>query len=412
MKSRLIVLSRLVVCGVLLLSIRPVTAQTTSIPEVHRYLDNGGVFVTHQGEALYAHRADESFVPASTLKLATALTAIHTLGLDYQYKTEFYVSPDDDLIIRGFGDPFLVSEEWELITGELADTGALPSAIRNLHLDTSAFAPIDIPGLASTLNPYDAANGALAANFNTIHVRVEAGGRVRSAEDQTPLTPLARQLASKLAAGRHRMNISKQTGVPARYAGELAAEFLAREGHPVSGRIVTREVASTDRLIYTHTNSRNLEAIIAAMMKYSNNFVANQLLLAVGLETGGEPVTLAKGVRALETFLSEEVGLDRNDFEVVEGSGISRQNRFTPRALAEVVMAFHPYRHLLTPQGDVLLKTGTLSGVYALAGYLPSEHPLSFVILLSQKRNTRNDVLAVLERQVPRTFEPMLVATE
>ena len=50
-------------------------------------------------------------------------------------------------------------------------------------------------GLANSLNPYDAALGALVSNFNTVFVRVEAGGRVSSAEPKTPLTPIAERLA-------------------------------------------------------------------------------------------------------------------------------------------------------------------------------------------------------------------------
>ncbi len=396
---------------------QPVPTQTArnngplSIPGVLKHLSNGGVVVSHRGEVLYSHRGDEGFVVASTLKIATALAAIHHLGLDYRYKTEFYVSSAGDLIIRGFGDPFLVSEEWKLIVRRLIDGGKLPRQIRNLVLDPSAFSPdLTIPGLASTSDPYNASNGALAANFNTLHLRVEPGGRVVSAESQTPLTPVARRLAKGLAPGKHRINISREPGVPLRYVGELASAFLAEGGLAVTGQITNRPVGDGDSLIYSHTNSRSLREVIAGMMLYSNNFIANQLLLAVGLETTPEPTTLAGSVRTLERFLIDEVGLDPQAFEVVEGSGISRQNRFTPRALARVVEAFCPYRKLLSKHNGVMLKTGTLTGVYALAGYLPSRYPLSFVILLNQKRNARDAVLEVLKKEVSKSFEPRIAA--
>lgn len=379
-----------------------------AIPEVLRHLDEGGVVVTHRGKTLYEHRGEEAFVPASTLKIATALAAIHHLGLSYRFKTEIYQSPDGDLIVRGYGDPFLISEEWQLVVDGLVSTGALRRPIRHLFLDTTAFdSGIEIPGLSATLNPYDALGGALVANFNTVHVEVSAGGKVRSAEEQTPLTPLARELAAGLAAGRHRINISRQAEIPTRYAGELAAEFLERAGHPVTGRIATRALSAMDRLVYTHRGSRSLGEVVAAMMKYSNNFIANQILLTLGLELAGEPASLDRGVEVLRSFLREEIGLGPADFTVVEGSGISRQNRFTPAALARVVTAFHPYRDLLTPQDGVLLKTGTLTGVYSLAGFLPSEHPLVFVILLNQPRNTRDRVLGALKRATASKLEPL-----
>ena len=386
-------------------------AAAVAIPGVMRHLDEGGIVVSHAGKVLYGHRSDETFVPASTLKIATALAAIHRLGLDYRYKTEFYVSPSGDLILRGYGDPYLVSEEWALITRALVDSTVLPRPIRHLFLDVSAFEPlVEIPGIATSLDPYNAANGPLAVNFNTIHVRVEAGGRVRSAESQTPLTAVARRLGSKLRAGKHRINISRDRDVPVRYAGELAAAFLAESGHPVTGEILTRRIGPGDRLVHTHYNSRSLAEVIEAMMLYSNNFIANQLLLTLGLEESGEPASRDKGVRVLRRFLLEEIGLDPADFALVEGSGISRRNRITAAALARVVQAFHPYRHLLTRQDGVLLKTGTLTGVYSLAGFLPSDHPLPFVILLNQSKNRRDEVLRLLVDEVARSFEPMVVS--
>ena len=178
--------------------------------DILRYLDSGGVAVADDDSVLYSHRGGVPRVPASTLKIATALAAFHTLGADYRYKTELYSSPAGDLTIRGYGDPFLVSEEWALIVQELADSGALPDVIRNIHLDTSAFSPeITIPGIEPSTHPYDARNGALVANFNTIFVDVDSGGRVRSAEPQTPLTPLARASGARLRPGQHRINISQ-----------------------------------------------------------------------------------------------------------------------------------------------------------------------------------------------------------
>ena len=381
-----------------LVPLPPVEASSRELGmRIDRYVENGGVVVVHEGDILHGQRARESFIPASTLKIATALAALGVLGSDYRFKTELYVSPSADLTIRGYGDPFLVSEELEALIDELSSSGKLPKTIRNVYLDSTAFADVTIPGIAASLNPYDASNAALAVNFNTIYVEVERSGRIRSAESQTPLTPLGRRLAAKLSAGKHRINISRDSGVPVRYVGELVRAFLERKGHVVSGEVSVRPLADpVVEPVLVYRNSRTLEEVVSSMMLYSNNFIANQVLMVLGLEKEGEPATLEKGVRRLEAFLTDEVGLDAAEFQVVEGSGISRQNRFTPLALAEVVRAFRPYRHLLARQGDVPLKTGTLSGVYALAGYLPSERPLCFVILLNQHKNHRDQVLSVL----------------
>ncbi len=376
------------------------------------YVETGGVVVTSGDRVLFDLHGDRSFAPASTLKIPTALAAIRHLGPDFRFKTEFYLNEDRDLTIRGYGDPFLISEEWAIIAQELADTGRLPAKLRNLCLDASAYGDVEIPGLANALDPYNARNGALVANFNTVYVAVERGGverggKVRSAESQTPLTPLARELARGLKQGKHRINISRRPERPLRYVGELAREFLRQQGVEVTGNVAPCRRGPADELIHTHYGTRPLAEVIEGMMEYSNNFIANQLLLTLGLAADGEPATLEQGVAVLGRFLEQQVGLDRADFTLAEGSGISRRNRFTPLALAQVVRGFHRHQPLLSQKNGVALKTGTLTGVYALAGYLPSEYPLCFVVLLNQPRNTRDQVLEVLKRHTA-TFERML----
>ena len=74
----------------------------------------------------------------------------------------------------------------------------------------------------------------------------------------------------------------------------------------------------------------------------------------------------------------------------MEGSGISRKNRLTPEAIWQLLKAFAPYQDLLQGDNGVLLKTGTLSGVYTMAGYLARHATRSyFVILLNQPQNNR-----------------------
>ena len=147
---------------------------------------------------------------------------------------------------------------------------------------------------------------------------------------------------------------------------------------------------------YTHSNILTLKEVIAGMLLFSNNFTANQLLLTVGLQRFGPPATLEKGTRAYTEYLEKELKIPLDQFLLVEGSGISRKNRLTPEAIWLLLKAFAPHQELLQGDNDVLLKTGTLSGVYTMAGYLPGTNPLFFVILLNQPQNTRDKILKIL----------------
>jgi len=366
------------------------------------YVQKGGIVVAEGDRLLFSHRGHEPFCPASTLKLATALMALYELGESYHFKTEFYLNKEKDLIIRGYGDPFLISEEWEIIVKRLREMGKLPSELRGLLLDPTSFSPnLRIPGIGNSLNPYDARNGALAANFNTAHVKVEGKGEILPAEPQTPLTPLVRRLARGLPAGRHRINMSRDTTTALSYVGELAQAFLIKGGYSFTGRMGVGRVEQNDRLIYSHRNMRSISDVIASMMLYSSNFIANQILLIASLEKRGEPATLENGLACLRDFLSNQLAIATSEFLVVEGSGISRQNRITPRALIALLRAFYPYRHLLPKEKmtDARVKTGTLRGIYSLGGILEGEHPIFFVIILNQKKNYRDKVLSLLHAE-------------
>ncbi len=364
-----------------------------------RLIVHGGVAVG--GQDGRQHRAYRSgvYVPASIVKLATALAAFHRLGPEFRFKTEFYRDGADNLIVRGFGDPMLISEEWALIARELAGRGALSAPFRHLIVDASAFARgLAVDGAGGSFNPYDARLGALVTNFNTVFVRVDAKGRVASAEPQTPLTPLALEFAKGLPPGEHRINFSRQSRDSLRYTGELAQAFLRAAGGRFRGRIVFGARPPGLRPILVHRSSRTLRDAVGAMMEYSNNFIANQLLLAMALAEGGEPATLARGAALVRGYLTDRLRLNAADFRLVEGSGISSRNRVRLGAMLRIVEAFRPWRELLRPYGKAplksLAKTGTLTGVYTLAGFLPGRpgRERAFVIMLNQPRNTRGAV--------------------
>ena len=64
----------------------------------------------HDGQIIFKKNEAKKCIPASTLKLLTALAAIHHLGLSYRFKTEFYIDPKQNLKVKGYGDPLLISE--------------------------------------------------------------------------------------------------------------------------------------------------------------------------------------------------------------------------------------------------------------------------------------------------------------
>ncbi len=361
-------------------------------------INNGSVLVANDQKVLYQYppKNNFKFIPASVLKIATALAAKHYLGVNFQFRTDFFLNKKKSLIIRGRGDPFLVSETWRSISKNLSKLPGMPKKIHKLYFDNSLFSEkIIIPGIKYSKNPYDARNGALVVNFNTVYLKIASNGLIYSAEKQTPLTPLARRLGEKLSTGSHR--ISLPHGQEIHYAGEVIRAFLRNEGISFDYlKTNIKSVISEDSLIYTHINKITLSEIIAGMMRYSNNFTANQLLLSIGLERYGPPSTLGKGNRAIREYLGKVLKIPTGQFVVKEGSGISRKNRLTSKAILLMLKAFSKEKYLLKNEKGVFLKTGTLSGVYTMAGYLSGKEKHYFVILLNQQKNNRDKILKLL----------------
>src|SRR5277367_6333703 len=228
---------RLLALSLLLL---PAPALADVKEKVAALAPSGLVFVVDgKGNELVAQNADEPFVPASVTKIVTAWLALGALGGDYRFETRFYLDDKRVLYVRGGGDPFLTSEELaRLATGLIAAVGKKP--ITGIVLDASYYPPtLSIPGIEDTDEAYNAANSALAVNFNTIYA-VRSGVNVRSAEKQTPITPLAiAQFRARAPNGSARISLSQDPAVSLQYAGEMIAAFIERTGGSMNGKIST-----------------------------------------------------------------------------------------------------------------------------------------------------------------------------
>lgn len=367
----------------ILLAFTPTLASADWKSEFTALLKNGGAYVRESnGKDLFSHRADEGFMPASTLKIATAACAISELGADFRFKTEFYLDSDNTLYIKGYGDPSLISEEIGPMAAELREKGL--KKVNGIVLDASFFSKnIIIDGSSATNNPYDAMNAALLVNYNTIYVQKLGNGQVISAEPQTPITPLAIARGKKMGVGKNRINLQKDLNSTLTYAGELIGEFLKQEGVKVGGTITPGSVASGSRLIYTHY-SKTLEEILPGMLEYSTNVTTNQLFLTMGAEKMGGPATVEKGQQVLNGFLKQKLGWKNPN--MMEGSGLSRKNRVTAREMMKLLDYFKPYKNLLPlKENKFRAKTGTLTGVNTFAGYmtLSNGKEVQFVLLVN-----------------------------
>ncbi|MFO7761057.1 MAG: D-alanyl-D-alanine carboxypeptidase [Desulfobia sp.] len=377
----------------------PLQARTSIFKEADLLISRGGLTLVPSCRPPLRYKSNVPLIPASILKIATADATLSLLEPGFRFRTEFYQDTKGRLIIKGFGDPFLISEEITLISRKLRKHLRQPPS--RIMIDQSAFKlNRRTAGTGNSLNPYDAGNAALAVNFDTVKIKVAADLSTASAEPQTPTLPIMQALGQKTGPGEYRITIPDLKNSTVHYAGQLFAALLQKTDNqdPIQVGIFQGELPS--KPVYTHYSSKKLTEVVKAMLLYSNNFIANQLFLVCGAQRYGYPATWNKGRQALAGFLNCEVGLPAQSFLIREGSGLSRANLITAEAMIRVLKHFRPYAHLLPDCQGHLLKSGTMSGVYSFAGYLKGDKGLQpLVIILNQRENNRDQLLKLLQEK-------------
>lgn len=358
------------------------------------------------GEDLVSRNVNAALVPASIVKIPLTQVALTTLGEDFRFETQFYRNERGDLLIRGLGDPFLVSEEIARITDLLAERGL--EQVRRLVIDDSAFEPNpDLPLEQNSSQPYAARSSALAVNFNTVNLAWTDEGNLTSAESQTPLTALARELGAQLSPGDvQRINLGENPVTGLRQAAQLFRLFLEESGITITDTEFYRETVTDDwTLLYRHASSRSLHDNVDGMLRYSNNFIANQIFLTLGAQSNGYPATVEAARSVLQQQLAvlygDSFGRNPQTLLMLEGSGLARTQRSSAAGMMHILEVFKPYAELLPETNGVLRKSGTLTGVYNFAGYIPGPGGLyPFVILTNQAVNNRAEILRILRSLV------------
>jgi D-alanyl-D-alanine carboxypeptidase/D-alanyl-D-alanine-endopeptidase (penicillin-binding protein 4) len=367
-----------------------------------RLIQNGAYGISDlQGNVVEGCNLDTPYIPASILKVPTALAALAALGPEYRFKTRFYTDTQDGFYIQGFGDPLLTSEEIRTIFAELKQRGL--RQINAIYIDASSFAlEYQAPGSEFSDNPYDAPVGPTAVNFNSVPIRVMKNGLVLSGEENTPVLPIMTEFAKEIPLGSWtRINICRGTcnanREMARYTAQLFRALQQEAGIPGQGHLSLKRVPPDARLLYEHRSSKNLQELTASFLKYSSNFISNLVYLAVGAEKFGWPATWSKADRAVQQELERQLGA-KTAAAIVhrDGSGLYRGDRVTARAMLEVLRTFRPHAGLLRKHGGVPTKSGTMKGIYNYAGYLDDGR--AYVILLNQWDNQRGELLELLKK--------------
>jgi len=375
---------------------RTVYANDTALHTMQALSQAGFAVADGSGKLLQNKQPDSAFVPASTTKLITAWLALRYWGEAHRFATSIYYERNTaTLWIKAGGDPFLISEELKLMARQIAELEI--DAIDSIALDVSLFEPnLVVPGATVTTNPYDAVPTAIAANFNTLNLRKD-GDAVISAELQTPLTPYSLSFASVIGETDMRINTGRVSRNSEQYFAELLAAFLRLEGLAVADNVQWGSFPDV-KADFVYRNSRTLGDVLQLMLRYSTNFIANQLMLTLVAEVFQQPANFNLVAASMTGELVERFGWSNIHFE--EGAGLSAENRISSRQLVELLATMKPWMHLLPEvKPGVIAKTGSLTDVETLAGYLVQKNgrTQTFAIMINEKVPSRLAVEVAVE---------------
>lgn len=341
-----------------------------------------------QGRTLHQYKSQRAFMPASTVKILTAYMALEHWGLDYRFHTDFMLDNKGFLWVKGYGDPYLVSEEMRIIAQQIAQRlrNKQLSSLRGIIIDDSYYnSPLSQMNTPRSLNPYDAPLNAVSANFNSVGFHKKQY-ELSPIEWQTPITPLVGELSDLVGNGKKRISL-RNPYQASRYFKELLTEFLRQDGIQVQHQQYTGQ-AKAIPLLYRHYNSRNLSEVVQNMLKFSNNFIANQLFLNLGVEASQKKASASmhRSQSYAKHFINRNFAW--KNYFIADGAGLSRESQISPNQMVDLLRSFEKYYYLLPciKEGQVCAKTGTLSNVHSYAGYFVDGSDLHpFAIMVEQR---------------------------
>ena len=405
------------------------------------------------GEILLEREADRPMVPASNQKLLIAAGALLHWGPTHRFETRLVSeSPADasgvletPLWVVGSGDPSLVSESlWKL--GEELRLRGLRELRGGLAIDASLFDATHTHRDWEPLSTraYHARVSAFAANYSSFRIEITSAPRTGQTARVAlaPALPYFRlraqaptvrgngvlqvdteklpdasgelvRVSGAMQLDRDPKSVWRSVQLPDRYAASLLRAQLEAHGVRVSGATRFGRAPANAVEILTF-EGEPLGSIIQKLNKYSNNFIAEQLVKLLGAEWSGEPGSWESGTNALHELLVARGVIDASTV-IADGSGLSPRNRISPSSLLRVILhaagdfdsgpeflASLPIggldgtledrmeQHPIPLRG----KTGHLRSVSSLSGLLSTEggRRLAFSLIINGGRGGREDV--------------------
>jgi len=429
------------------------------------------VLDARSGAVLYDRSGGRALVPASNTKSLTAAAALDTLGPSYRFKTEVFRrgkvvggAVQGRLYLKGYGDPTTRESDYRSLAQQVRKAGITRVrgrlAVDATWFDAQRYNPGWSTGYADdyyaaeisalTVAPNaDLDSGTVLVNYApdrlggkaTITTTPAAAARYVKIVNNTTTgasssssTFSARRnhgsgtitVSGRVPLGRSRASTLVTVHRPELYAAAVFRAELSRAGVRVDGGTVVVGTPASSRTRLARDTSMPLSDLLVPFLKLSNNMHAEALTKAMAARSG-RPGSWAAGLKITTAYL-KSLGVPMSGVSLTDGSGLTRRNTVTARALATTLVEvrgepwFAAFHRALPVAGDsrrmvggtlrsrmvgtraagnAHAKTGTLTGVTAISGYVTGRDGRPYVFaMISNHRGTS-----------PRPVENTLVVT-
>ena len=421
------------------------------------------------GHILYERQGFKAFTPGSTLKLLTAVASLYALGADFRFQTTASINKkqlqkgmlNGNLTLTFSGDPSLTVHQLNKLLHDIKRYG-IKKITGNIVIDDTQFSPPNYgPGwsvddlgwyytapitsviLDENANIYEfvpsqslGGRTKLVPQKKSPFIRVTSNVKTVTEDDAEKYCSLVLRIDNhdnavdatgcwpiSQKAETERISLAN----PNHYAMQLIRRGLHDNGITFNGKFLVKK-GEGKLTVIAKRQSKPLKQLLKWMLKSSDNLYADSLLKTLGAVYYGQG-NFKSGTLAMRTILIKQAGINFDQTRLADGSGLSRYNLITPQVmnrLLYVVQQTPELRKVIKPAlpfsgkdgslsrrmrafdliGQLKAKTGSMSGLIGLSGYLTTKNnqELLFTIMVNRMVGTLHDAAMVQEEIASRLY--------
>ena len=386
------------------------------------------------GEVVYDLNSDKLVPPASTQKLVTLAAALDTLGTDYAFKTSLYKNVNNELYLKLGADPFLTSKNLDTLKKKEKKKKIVEP--KNIYIDDYILDSVEWGEgwqWDDELNPLMTKFGSYNLDGNLLSIVVmptasDAPAKIypKKFYPLTFMNMVTTGSANNIEVEKTAVSLPDMLTVKGTVSkpetfeipvNNLKRYFRLRLEETVNNNKLEyygnyMQKKTPDKDVYlVYEISHPMQMAVDAVLERSNNLVTETVFKLAGGKFVNNTGSTDAALKMFQAYC-EKLNLDTNDIKLVDGSGVSKNNLMSADFMTDFLLAISKHEQFInyknamaTPgegtlkdrmlyfNGNLRAKTGTLSDISSIAGYITSQsgNNYAFDIMINDAKTSNAD---------------------